>query len=147
MKIFKAIDKVLARFGNIKAMERNHVDTFTENLITSIKGNKIAESKFGQIYISYQNLSGYEFLNASILSSTNIKTYKGCNLVFETNNKNIVIPSDTKEIESDFSNISNRWLTKVSFIINESNKAMISSGNFESVTIHYKKTYLKLFKI
>mgnify|MGYP003642168719 FL=1 len=57
MKIFKAIDKVLARFGNIKAMERNHVDTFTENLITSIKGNKIAESKFGQIYISYQNLA------------------------------------------------------------------------------------------
>ena len=147
MKIFKTLDKVLAGFGNIRAMERNHVDSFTEDLIMNIKGDKMAESEDGQVFGSFQNLSGYDFLNISILSYTNIKTFKGCNLVFETKDKSITIPSDTKEIESDFSNVSNRWLTKVSFIINESEKEMVSEGNFENVSINYKKTSLKLFKV
>lgn len=147
MNIFKTIDKVLAGFGNIKAMERNHVDTFTEDLIQNIKGKKLAESKVGQLFGSFQNLSGYEFLNVSILSATNIKTFKGCELVFETDNGSILMPSDTKEIESDFSNVSNRWLTKISFILNESEKDLVSNGNFKSVTLNFKKTSLKLFKV
>ncbi|MUU77285.1 hypothetical protein [Winogradskyella endarachnes] len=147
MNIFKTIDKVLAGFGNIKAMERNHVDTFTEDLIQNIKGTKLAESKLGQLFGSFQNLAGYEFLNVSILSTTNIKTLKGCELVFETDKRSILIPSDTKEIESDFSNVSNIWLTKVSFILNESEKNMIVNGSFKSVTLNFKKRSLKMFKV
>jgi len=36
--MFKKIDKVLAALGNMKAMERLHVDTFTEDKIKNIKG-------------------------------------------------------------------------------------------------------------
>ncbi len=146
MKLFKTIDKVLASFGNIKAMERTHVDTFTENLIKNIKGKKIAESEFGQLFITYQILSNYEFLNVSVLSGTNIKTTKGCKLVFESQNDRIAIVSDTKEIESDFSNVSNRYLTKISFIINNDQKKMVSNGNFNKVFLNYKKKSLPMDK-
>jgi len=144
MKFLKAIDKVLAGFGNIRAMERNHVDTFTEDLITNIKGQKIAESEYGQLFVSHQHLNGYNFLNASILSGSNIKTFKGCAIVFESGDSKISISSDTKDIESDFSNVSNRWLTKVSFIIDESQKTMISNKDFDNVFINYKKKSLPM---
>ncbi len=146
MKLFKTIDKVLASFGNIRAMERTHVDTFTEELIGNIKGTKIAESEYGQLFVTYQNISGYDFLNVSMLSGSDIKTKRGCDLVFECQNSKVVIPSDSKAIVSDFSNVSNRYLTKISFVLEQSDKDIISKGNFESVCLNYKKKSLPMVK-
>ncbi len=142
MKLFRTVDKVLAAFGNIRAMERTHVDTYTEGLISKINGEKIAESNFGQLFVSYQDLAGYEFLNATVLSGTNIKTFKGIRLVFEFEGKEIIFFSDDKEIESDFSNVSNRWLTKISFVINSDDKEMIQNRRFEKVFLNFKKKSL-----
>ena len=147
MKLFNTIDKVLASFGNIRAMERTHLDTFTEDLISNIKGTKIAASKFGQLFVTYQNLNGYDFLNATVLSGSDIKTYKGCELVFEFKNNKIVIPSDSKEIESDFSNVSNRYLTKISFVLEGTDNDMISKCNFEKVSLDYRKKSLVMDKV
>lgn len=146
MNVFKTIDKVLAAFGNVRAMERTHVDTFTENLIKSIKGKKIAQSEYGQLFVSFQHLANYEFLNISVISATNIKTLKGCKLVFESKNQIFTLTSDTKEIESDFSNVSNRYLTKISFIIDEKEKKMISSRSFEKVFLNFKKKSIPMAK-
>ncbi len=147
MDILRKIDKVLAAFGNIKAMERTHVDTYTEGLVSNIKGDKIAESKNGQLYADFQVLSDYEFLNVSILSRDNIKTFKGGRLLFVDSNKDEhIIESDTQEITSDFSNISNTWLTKVSFVIHEKEKKMILERKFEYVYFDYKKKSLLLYK-
>lgn len=147
MDILKSIDKVLAAFGNIRAMERLHVDDFTENLISNIKGEKIAESSYGQLFVSFQNLANYEFLNVSVLSATDIKTYKGCSLTFIVEKgKELVIPSDTKEIESDYSNVSNRWLTKISFIVDSNEKKIITDKKFSEVFLKFKKKTLPLTK-
>ncbi len=147
MSIFKTVDKVLAAFGNIRAMERLHVDTFTENLISNVAGAKIAESSYGQLYANFQELADYEFLNVSVLSATNIKTFKGCTLTFISDRGDeIVIPSDTQEIASDHSNVSNRWLTKISFIIDAKEKKMITDKKFSKVFLKFKKKTLPLAK-
>lgn len=44
---FKTKDKILAALGNMRAMRRLHVDTYTEEKIKNISGVKIAESKKG----------------------------------------------------------------------------------------------------
>ncbi|NMH88636.1 hypothetical protein [Flavivirga algicola] len=146
MKLLKTIDKVLAAFGNIKAMERTHVDTYTEDLIAKIKGVKIAESEYGQLFVSFQSLANYEFLNATILSGTNIKTFNGSSLIFAEDGKETIFLSDTKEIESDYSNISNRWLTKISFVINDNDKKMMLEQRFDKVFLNYKKKSLPMQK-
>lgn len=146
MKLLKSFDKLLAAFGNIRAMERNHVDTFTEGLISNIKGDKIAESDYGQLFVSFQSLANYEFLNATILSGTNVKTFKGSSLVFDIDGQELVLLSDTQEIESDYSNVSKRWLTKISFVINEDDKKMMLEKNFSSVLFKFKKKTLLMNK-
>lgn len=146
MSLIKTIDKVLAAFGNIRAMERTHVDTYTESLITNIKGVKIAESEFGQLFVSFQNLANYEFLNATILSGTNIKTLNGGSLTFILNNNETIFISDTKEIESDYSNVSNRWLTNISFVISNEDKKLLVDRNFDKVLFKFKKKILSMHK-
>lgn len=147
MTIFRSIDKVLARFGNIRAMERTHVDTYTENLIKNIAGKKIAQSTFGQLWVEVQELSGYHFLDCTFLSGTNIKTLKGGTLIFNKEGKAYTFKSDTKEITSDFSNVSCRWMTKVSFIIEKKDLKFILNKDFDTVVFQFKKKQLEMNKI
>lgn len=146
MSLLRSIDKVLAAFGNIRAMERTHVDIFTENLISNIKGNKIAESEYGQLFVSFQNLANYEFLDVTVLSATNIKTFKGSSLTFVSGDKETIFLSDTQEIESDYSNVSKRWMTKISFVIGDGDKGMIVDKKFDKVFLKFKKKTLPLNK-
>lgn len=145
--MFKKIDKVLAAFGNIKAMERLHVDDFTENIITNIEGTKIAESKYGQVIVEVEELNGYTFLEVVILSHTNIKTMRGASLAFSGSNDSFTLQSDTQEIESDFSNVSNRYMTQISFNITPEEITRVQEKDFENVHLEYKKRAIPFKKV
>ncbi len=145
--MFKKIDKVLAAFGNVRAMERLHVDDFTENIITNIEGIKIAESKYGQVITEIEELNGYTFLEVAILSHTNIKTMKGAALAFSGANDSFTLQSDTQEIESDFSNVSNRYMTRISFNITPDEITRIEEKDFEDVHLEYKKRAIPFKKV
>ena len=139
MKFFRKVDKILASFGNIRALERTHVDTFTENNIKNVSGQKIAESQYGQLWVEFQELAGYEFLNAVILSDTNIKTYNGAKLLFTGKKGDMKLDSDISEIESDYSNISSTWMTKVSFVVTKEQIKFIAEKRALKVEFIYKK--------
>jgi hypothetical protein len=145
MSIFRKIDKVLGAFGNIRALERTHVDTYTENLIENIKGEKIAESVNGQLWVDFQELAGFDFLEATILSRVNIKTFKGGKLIFDGETP-LILDSDITEIESDYSNISKRWMTKVSFVVTKKNINQIQLKGSTEVRFEYKKKFI-IFKV
>ena len=139
MSIFRKIDKVLGAFGNIRALERTHVDTFTENLITNIKGDKIAESVDGQLWVEFQELAGFNFLESTILSRENIKTYKGATLTFYSEEEDLVLNSDITEIESDYSNVSSRWMTKISYVVSKEEIQFIKAKKANKVMFEYKR--------
>jgi hypothetical protein len=143
MKIFKTIDKVLAGFGNIRAMERNHVDTYTENRIESIEGEKIAESQYGELWISFQELGGYHFLNTTILSRINIKTLKGGTLKFLGNNMEFILDTDNTQLESDFSNVSSRWISNINYGLTEKDIDFIQKKEYSKLCFQFKKKSLE----
>jgi len=143
MALFKKVDQVLAAFGNIRAMERLHVDTVTEEKIENIGGDKIAESQEGVIYGGIDELNGYLFLETMILSGINLKTFKGATLGFKGPSP-FKLKSDTQEIESDFSNVSNRFMTRVSFDITEDEIQLIKDKKYDTVVLQVKKKSLTL---
>ncbi|MEL6809881.1 MAG: hypothetical protein AAFP76_00910 [Bacteroidota bacterium] len=145
MSILKSVDKVLAAFGNIRAMERLHVDTFTEEKIQAVDGEMIAQSSQGQLWIGQQELNGYLFLEVVVLSRLNIKTYRGATLIFSSENGDFILPSDTQEIESDYSNISNRYMTRISFDLSKAQLQRIKKGDFEQVQFVFKKKKVLTF--
>lgn len=141
--MLKKIDKVLAAFGNIRAMKRTHVDTYTEGKINEIKGDQIAGNNLLGIWITFNELAGYKFLELAMLSRTEIKTFKGVELSFLGGEVEMYIDSDTKEISSDFSNVSNRWLTHMSFEVSDEDIDFITKKEYEIVQIESKKKQIR----
>lgn len=145
--MLKKIDQVLAALGNLKAMQRLHVDTFFEERMNNVRGEKIAESGDGQLYTHFGELNGYLFMDAVIFSRTNIKTLKGATFTFDGKDTDLVLNSDTKEIESDYSNVSDRFMTNVTFYIDEKELDLIKKRNFDTVRITFKKKGLTFNKV
>ena len=144
MNIFRKKDEILAALGNMRAMKKLHVDTYTEDRIKNITGEKIAESRDGQFWIEFQELNGTLFMNTTILSRVDLKTFKGSKINLLTEEFEIEIDSDEKAIESDFSNVSNTWITKVSFIIEQKEKEIIKNRDFEELEYLFKKGKLSM---
>lgn len=141
MKLLKTIDKVLARMGNIRAMERTHVDTYTENKMENVSGEQIAVSQHGGIWAGLQELNGYLFLDVTILDTTKIKTLKGATLTF-LGETELTLTSDNYEVDSDYSNVSNRWMTHISFEITKKEVNFIKRKKYTQIRLDFKKKSL-----
>ena len=143
MNVLRKKDEILAALGNIRAMERLHVENYTEEKIKNISGIKVAESKQGQFWVNFQELNGFLFMNSTILSHFDLKTSRGTKITILTKDYEIEIESDEKEIESDFSNVSNTWITQVSFVIESKEREIIENRNFEEIEYQLKKEKLR----
>ena len=139
MSFFKKVDSILAKFGNVNALKRTHVDTFTEEKIKNILGEKYGVSEFGFLYVEYQELGGYFFLNTTVISASDFKSNKGATLEFNSDTNELFLNSDDYMIESDFSNISNRWITKISYPILEEELLLIKNKKFSSILFKVRK--------
>lgn len=144
MNILRKMDTILAAFGNVRAMERQHVDTHTEERIINISGIKVAESKDGEIWINFQELGGFLFMNATVLSNWSLDTKKGSKLIIYTDDFEIEIESDEKEIDSDFSNVSNTWITQISFVIEQREKEVMERRDFAEIDYLLKNEKIKM---
>lgn len=136
------IDLILALFGNVKAMERLHYNPYTENKITNIKDEKIAESREGQVFSRFNELNGYHFMHTTILSHTNIKTFKGATLTFFSDIESFELVSDTQEFDSDFSKESNRWMTEIVFNVEATDIEKIRGRSYDQIQLKFKKKVL-----
>jgi len=140
------IDKILAAFGNIRAMERTHIDNHTEDIINSIEDKAFAISEQNVMYTSVKELGGYYYLKTVVVGSLKIKTMKGASLTLHGKGFDLELPTDMDEFESDHSNISNRYITRIDFQIQEDDASKIDSNILNSVVLKAKKNLIN-FKI
>ena len=144
LSLFK---KLVVKLGGVDTSEKNHVDIFTEERITDVIGDKIANCKTGGIWIKVQELAEFHFLNTTVVGTQNLKTHKGITFQFVANNKTYDLHSDTKEIVSDFSNVSNQWITQFSFDITEVDfDIMLTEGNTIEVKSNKKTEIFTILK-
>jgi hypothetical protein len=146
MGLFRKVDKVLAAMGNTRAMERLHIDTVTEGKIVEIEGDALATSEEGQLFAGVQELNGYLFLETVLVSGIKIKTFDGGRLIFTGDNGSFELPSDTQEIESEYSNVSHRFMTQISFDITEAEIENIREKDFNEVRFEWKKKALRYYR-
>jgi len=139
MSLKRSILKVQAALGNIRAMEKLHVDTHTENIIIKVEGTKFAKSSSNEMYMDIVELAGYYYVKTIIMGSFHIKTWKGAHLLIVGKNFELNLASDMQEIESDFSNVSNRSITQIDFIIEEQDINKIDKSAIEKITVSSKK--------
>ena len=132
-------DKILAAFGNIRAMERTHVDNHTEDIINSIDEDPFAISEQNVLFAKTSELGGYFYVITIIVGRFKIKTMKGAKLAIKGNNFDLILNSDTDEFESDHSNMSNRFITRIDFQIEKEDVSKFDKASIESLKLSTKK--------
>jgi len=137
--MFKSIDHFLAALGNVRAMKKIHVDTYTEDRIHKIEGTKIAGDELHGVWVKFGELAGYKFVDVTMLSTVGIKTFKGISIAFLGGDVEMFMDSDTKEVVSDYSNVSNRWITHASFDVTDEDIDFITQKNYDLICVKDKK--------
>lgn len=140
------LDHLLAAFGNIKAMERTHVDDFTEKIIEEVDMIPFAISDKNVLYAGTKELGGYFYLKTIIIGAFNIKTMKGATLQVLGKSLDFKLNSDMQEFESDHSNVSNRNITSIDFQLEEDDVIKMDKNKIETLIFKAKKTTIE-FKI
>ncbi|MFT4850351.1 MAG: hypothetical protein ACI83B_002908 [Sediminicola sp.] len=138
MGILKGLSKVFSGKGKTESSDDIESTSFADNLRLEVEGERLAESNDGVLYINYQELGGYEFLNLMIFSRINIRTKSHCKILF-SGSSNLELTSDEEEIESDNSNPAKVWITTMSFDITKDQIKYISSKVADKIEIRYKK--------
>jgi len=133
------LDKLLAAFGNMRAMERTHVDNYTEDIINSIDQDAFAVSEQNVLYANTKELGGYYYLITIVVGTFKIKTMKGATLNISGKDFKLELKSDMEEFESDHSNVSNRYITRIDFIIEEEDVSKMNKSLINSLTFKVKK--------
>ncbi len=132
-------DKIMAAFGNIRAMERTHVDNHTEDIIKSIEDDAFGASESNVLYASTKELGGFYYVITIIVGSFKIKTMKGATLNIIGDDFNLELKSDMDEFESDHSNVSNRYITRIDFQIEEGDMPKFDKARIKTLTLSAKK--------
>ncbi|PTM08092.1 MAG: hypothetical protein DA407_08965 [Bacteroidetes bacterium] len=134
-----SINKVLATFANKKTKERTLKDNYTENIVNSIEDKAFAVSERNVMYASTKELGGYYYLKTIIVGEFKIKTMKGAKLTLKNSEIELELNADMDEFESDHSNVSNTFMTRIDFQIEESDVQSITNDNLETLTLRAKK--------
>ena len=134
-----SLNKLLAAFGNPRAMERTDVDTNPEDIINAVKEKAFAVSKDNVLFASTKELGGYYYVITIIIGAFKIKTNKGATLNITGNDFNLDLNADTDEFESDHSNESNRYITRIDFQIEKEDVEKFDEKRIKSLKLVAKK--------
>ncbi len=136
-----SFDKILAAFGNIGAMERTHVDDFTEEKINlfSIRNGAFAITKSNVLFIETKELGGFYYLKTIVVGAFKIKTIKGATLKIIGNDFELNLKTDMDEFESEYSNVSNRHITRIDFQIEKEDASKIDKSLVKTLELKAKK--------
>jgi hypothetical protein len=134
-----SLTKLRAAFGDVRAMEKMHVDTHIESIINDIENEPFAVSETNVMYAGLGELAGYHHLQTVIVGTFRIKTHKGAQLNINGVDFELCLNSDMVELESDFSNVSNRSITKIDFEIEEADLPKIVKSKIQSLELSCKK--------
>lgn len=141
-----SMTKLRAAFGDMRAMEKLHVDTHTEGIINDIENEPFAISETNVMYADLSELAGYHYLRTVIVGSFHTKTHNGAKLKIVGKDFELNLNSDMVELESDFSNVSNRSITRIDFEIDAGDVSKIEKTNMQSIELTCKKIQV-LFSI
>lgn len=147
MSFLKSISNALASIRNSKTNKQIDSESTEENISEELVGEKIGISSEGQLNVGIQELSGYLFLEAFILSKANIKTFNGATLTFISDKNEFTLKSDTLEIKSDLINRTFKYFTQISFDISEKEIDQIKKGDYSTIQLNFKKKTLHFNKV
>ncbi|MCA0131953.1 hypothetical protein [Winogradskyella alexanderae] len=113
-----SFSKLKAAFGG-ESKPNKPVDT-TEKIIAEVENTPFGLSESNVLFAGLNELGGYYFFQTVVVGNFKFKTFDGAKLIMKSNDFEIELDSDTVELESEPTQVSKRFITKIDFQIEES---------------------------
>tara|TARA_R110000868_G_scaffold74662_5_gene215675 strand:- start:1069 stop:1506 length:438 start_codon:yes stop_codon:yes gene_type:complete len=133
------LNKILGAFGNTRSSEPTDDDNYIKDIIKSVDEEAFAVSEQNVLFAKVSELGGYYYVITIVVGTFKIKTNKGANLSIEGENFNLILNSDMDEFESDHSNVSNRFITRIDFQIEKEDISKFDKKTIISLKLSAKK--------
>ena len=133
------LNKILGAFGNTRSSEPTDDDNYIKDIIKSVDEEAFAVSEQNVLFAKVSELGGYYYVITIVVGTFKIKTNKGANLSIEGENFNLILNSDMDEFESDHSNVSNRFITRIDFQIEKEDVSKFDKKTIISLKLSAKK--------
>lgn len=133
------LNKILGALGSARSVEPTHDDNYIKDIIKSIDEEAFAISEQNVLFAKVSELGGYYYVITIVVGHFKIKTKNGGNLSIEGNNFNLTLNSDINEFESDHSNVSNRYITRIDFQIEKEDVAKFDKKVIKTLKLSAKK--------
>ena len=134
-----SLNKIKTAFGNKQNTEAANTDNQIEDIINAVDGDAFAVSENNVLFAKTSELGGYHYVIALIVGAFKIKTNKGAKLAIEGKDFELVLNSDMEEFESDRTNASNRYVTRIDFQIEETDISKFDKNAIKSLKLITKK--------
>lgn len=133
------LNKILSAFGNTPSLEPTHDDNYIKDIIKSIDEEAFAVSEQNVLFAKVSELGGYYYVITIVVGRFKIKTKNGGNLSIEGKKFNLILNSDMDEFESNHSNVSNSFITRIDFQIEKEDVSKFDKKNITSLKLSAKK--------
>jgi len=133
------LNKILGAFGNTRSMEPTHDDNYIKDIIKSVDEEAFAVSEQNVLFAKVSELGGYYYVITIVVGRFKIKTKNGGNLSIEGKNFNLILNSDMDEFESNHSNVSNSFITRIDFQIEKEDVSIFDKKTITSLKLSAKK--------
>lgn len=114
-------------------------EDYLKTIIESGKDEPLAVSNNNAMYVGYNELGGYYYLQTYIIGALNIKTKTGAKLVIDGNDYNLKLNSDMSEFESDPAHPLKAQVTKIDFEIEKNDVQKLKRSSMKQLTLTVKK--------
>lgn len=119
-------------------------DDFVNAIIKDIDHIPYAKSKTNVLYAGANELGGYLYFQTILVGHFKIKTKKGAELEFISDQQTLTLKSDMDEFESDHTDVKNRLITKIDFEIDKAQLKTFDATTFKSVVLKTAKKSITL---
>jgi hypothetical protein len=133
------LNKILSAFGNTTSLEPTHDDNYIKDIIKSIDEEAFAVSEQNVLFAKVSELGGYYYVITIVVGRFKIKTKNGGNLSIEGKKFNLILNSDMDEFESNHSNVSNSFITRIDFQIEKEDVSKFDKKSITSLKLSAKK--------
>ncbi len=115
------------------------VDALMTKKISAYKELPFAQAGQCALFREDYELAGYEFVTFTVIANFAQKTYDGCRMIVSTQAGESVFESDTKEIDTDYSDSLHLGLTEFEFENPPELKSLLDSPDVRKLTFLFKK--------
>ncbi|WP_290701917.1 hypothetical protein [Lacinutrix sp.] len=126
-------------FGNKKNEDNTTDDNYIETIINSSKDEPLAISNNNVMFVGYNELGGYYYLQTFIVGRLKVKTKNGATLEVEGSDYNLKLNADMPEFESEPASPLEGYVTKIDFQIEKNDVDKIKRSNVKTLTLFIKK--------